>query len=64
MPEIRAMRPDDWALQSSGLKENAPSLRLHARCGFRTMGVRERLGRDRHGVWRDIVLLEKRNEIV
>ncbi|GAA4615501.1 hypothetical protein GCM10023195_68370 [Actinoallomurus liliacearum] len=49
-----------WTIQSGVFPENAASLRLHARAGFRTVGVRERLGRH-HGRWRDVVLLERRS---
>jgi phosphinothricin acetyltransferase len=50
-----------WTLQAAILEENAASLALHHRCGFRTVGVRERLGRDPRGKWRSIVLLERRS---
>lgn len=53
-----------WTLQASILVENSASLALHERCGFRRVGVRERLGRDRIGRWRDVVLLERRSEVV
>ena len=36
------------------------SVRLHEACGFRVVGVRERLGR-LHGHWRDVLLLERRS---
>ena len=49
-----------WTIQSGIFPENAASLRLHARAGFRVVGVRERLGRH-HGRWRDVVLLERRS---
>lgn len=52
-----------WTLQSSIIRQNEASLHLHTRCGFRIVGVRERLGRDQHGTWRDVVLMEKRNDI-
>ncbi len=39
--------------------ENAASLALHRRCGFRVVGVRERLGK-LNGAWRDVLLLERR----
>jgi phosphinothricin acetyltransferase len=52
-----------WTLQAGVLAENAASIRLHERCGFRTVGKRERLGKLK-GVWRDVVLLERRSEIV
>lgn len=50
-----------WTLQSSILRENAASIRLHERCGFRMVGYRERIGRDRNGKWRDTMLMEKRS---
>ncbi len=43
--------------------ENAASLAVHARAGFRVVGTRERIGRH-HGVWRDVVLLERRSAAV
>jgi L-amino acid N-acyltransferase YncA len=52
-----------WTIQSGIFPENAASLALHARCGFRTVGVRERIGRH-HGVWRDVVLIERRSPAV
>jgi phosphinothricin acetyltransferase len=55
----RARREGAWTIQTSIFPENRASLALHARCGFRVVGTRERIGR-RDGVWRDTVLLEKR----
>ena len=43
--------------------ENAASLALHARCGFRIVDRRERLGQ-LHDRWRDVVLLERRSGVV
>jgi L-amino acid N-acyltransferase YncA/DNA-binding transcriptional ArsR family regulator len=48
-----------WTLQTSIFPENRASLNLHHSAGFRTLAVRERIGRH-HGVWRDTVLLERR----
>jgi phosphinothricin acetyltransferase len=50
-----------WTLQAGIFPENKPSLRLHLGCGFRLVGVRERLG-EAGGVWRDVLLLERRSE--
>ena len=50
---------DIWTLQAGIFPENVASLRLHERCGFRTVGIRKRLGR-LHGLWRDVLLLERR----
>ena len=51
-----------WTLQSGVFPENEASIALHTALGFRVVGVRERLGR-LHGVWRDVVLLERRSEM-
>jgi L-amino acid N-acyltransferase YncA len=48
-----------WTLQSGIFPENSVSLRLHEACGFRIVGIRERLGQ-LQGQWRDVVLLERR----
>ncbi len=52
-----------WTLQGGVFPENVASIALHEACGFRKVGVRERLGKLR-GVWRDVVLMERRSEIV
>ena len=52
-----------WTLQAGVLAENEASIRLHEACGFRVVGRRERLGKLK-GVWRDVVLLERRSKIV
>jgi phosphinothricin acetyltransferase len=50
-----------WTLQAGLFAENAGSLKLHERAGFRLVGVRERLGK-LDGRWRDVLLLERRSE--
>jgi L-amino acid N-acyltransferase YncA len=52
-----------WTLTAGVFPENEASLRLHRACGFREVGVRERLG-ELAGVWRDVVFLERRSEVV
>ncbi|WP_406263738.1 GNAT family N-acetyltransferase [Streptomyces sp. NBC_00191] len=52
-----------WTIQSGIFPENTASLALHARAGFRIIGTRERVGRH-HGVWRDVVLLERRSPAI
>jgi phosphinothricin acetyltransferase len=52
-----------WTLQAGIQAENEASLALHERAGFRRVGVRERIGRDATGQWRDVVLLERRSAI-
>ncbi len=48
-----------WTIQTSVFPENAASLALHERLGFRIVGRRERIA-ELHGAWRDTVLLELR----
>ncbi len=48
-----------WTIQTSIFPENAASLALHERVGFRAVGRRERIAQ-LHGVWRDTILLELR----
>jgi len=52
-----------WTLQAGIFPENTASLALHERCGFRVVGRRERLG-CQNGVWRDVVLVERRSATV
>nr|WP_062339580.1 GNAT family N-acetyltransferase [Herbidospora sakaeratensis] len=52
-----------WTIQSGVFPENTASLALHARAGFRVIGIRERIGRH-HGVWRDVVLIERRSPAI
>jgi L-amino acid N-acyltransferase YncA len=52
-----------WTLQAGLFPENAASLALHLRCGFREVGRRERVGQ-LHGQWRDTLLLERRSGVV
>ena len=48
-----------WTVQAGILGGNHASIALHAACGFRVVGTRERLAQKR-GVWRDVVLMERR----
>ena len=49
-----------WTLYSSIMSENAQSIRLHEKCGFRTVGYRERIAKDRYGNWKDTTIMEYR----
>jgi len=49
-----------WTIESGVFPENSASLALHEACGFRRVGIRERLG-VHHGRWRDVVLIERRS---
>jgi L-amino acid N-acyltransferase YncA len=52
-----------WTVQTGIFPENHASVRLHEACGFRVVGVRERLGQ-LHGRWRDVLLLERRSPVI
>jgi phosphinothricin acetyltransferase len=52
-----------WTIQSGVFPENTASLALHYAAGFRTVGVRERVGRHitQGNRWRDVVFIERRS---
>lgn len=51
-----------WTLQAGIFADNHPSIKLHEKMGFRLVGSREKLGQ-LDGVWRDIVLMERRSVV-
>ena len=53
-----------WTLMAGVMAENDASRSLHARVGFREIGVQRALGQDATGRWRDVVLLERRSAVV
>jgi phosphinothricin acetyltransferase len=52
-----------WTLQAGIFPENVASVALHKACGFREVGVRQRVGK-LDSRWRDVVLLERRSHQV
>jgi len=59
----RAEADGYWTLLAGVFPENEASLALHTALGFRVVGRHEGLG-ERDGVWRDVVLLERRSRTV
>ena len=51
-----------WTLEAHIFEENAGSLALHKKCGFRYVGIRERIGADGFGQWHNTVLMERRSK--
>jgi len=49
-----------WTLQAGIFPENIASLALHKSRGFREVGVRQKIAQ-LAGVWRDVLLLERRS---
>jgi L-amino acid N-acyltransferase YncA len=56
-----------WTIQSGIFPENAASLRLHHKAGFRIVGTRQRVGKMTYGPlagqWRDVIMIERRSII-
>jgi phosphinothricin acetyltransferase len=52
-----------WTIQAGILAGNDASVALHERCGFRVVGVRERIAR-KNGEWRNVVLMERRSGLI
>ncbi len=55
-----------WTIQAGVFPENTASLALHRACGFRAVGVRERVARHiaQDNRWRDVILIERRSPAV
>nr|WP_294490983.1 GNAT family N-acetyltransferase [uncultured Anaerosporobacter sp.] len=53
-----------WTLCSSIIAENVASIRVHERCGFRQVGYREKIAKDRFGRWRNTIVMEKRSNLL
>jgi L-amino acid N-acyltransferase YncA len=49
-----------WTLQAGIVAENAASIHLHEKAGFRIVGRREKIGQ-LDGQWRDTILMERRS---
>jgi L-amino acid N-acyltransferase YncA len=52
-----------WTLQGGTFPDNAASLAIQKACGFREVGVREKIG-CMNRRWRDVILTERRSKIV
>lgn len=52
-----------WTLKASIFPENESSIHLHKKCGFRILGIHEKIGQ-MGGVWRDNVVMERRSDKV
>lgn len=53
-----------WTLQSVMLGNNIPSMKLHESCGFRVVGYREKVARDKNGEWQNTFLMERRSKVI
>ena len=57
---IESEKAGFWTLQASIFRQNKASIQLHNNCGFRMVGIREKIAQ-RDGVWHDNLLMERRS---
>lgn len=50
-----------WTLYSAIFSVNEASIALHKKCGFRVIGTRENIAKDRFGKWQSTTIMELRN---
>lgn len=53
-----------WSFYSAIIKDNISSIELHKKCGFREIGIREKIAKLKNGKWSDTVLMEFRSKTV
>ncbi len=52
-----------WSLQAGIMPENVGSINLHLKCGFRKIGIKEKIAK-LNGEWHDNLLMERRSKKV
>ena len=60
---IEAEKKGYWTLYSSIFSVNEGSINLHKKCGFRVIGTREKIAKDKFGNWQSTTIMEWRNRI-
>ena len=53
-----------WTLYSGIIRDNAKSIKLHKKCGFREIGLREKIAKMPSGKWHDVMLMERRSKVI
>jgi len=53
-----------WTLHSGIIRENPASILLHEKCGFKKIGIREKIAKMNNEKWLDVILMERRSKIV
>ena len=53
-----------WTLYAAIFSVNTASIELHKKCGFRVVGYRENIAKDRFGHWQSTTIMERRNGIM
>lgn len=49
-----------WSIYSAIFSINTASITMHKKCGFREIGYREKIAKDRFGNWQNTTLMELR----
>ena len=62
MRHIISTAPENgiWSLYVAIFSMNTSSIEFHKKCGFREIGYRERIAKDRFGQWQNTTLIELR----
>lgn len=53
-----------WCLYAAIFSINEASIKLHEKCGFRVIGYREKIAKDRFGEWQNTTLMERRSRLI
>ena len=53
-----------WCLYAAIFSINTASINLHKKCGFREIGYREKIAKDRFGNWQNTTLMERRSRFI
>lgn len=53
-----------WTIYSAIVRENKASIALHKKCGYRQVGIREKIAKLSSGKWSDTVIMERRSKII
>ena len=55
-----------WTLHAGIFPENQASIKIHKDCGFRILGIEEKVGQmqggEMKGRWRDVIIMERRSK--
>ncbi|WP_298842749.1 GNAT family N-acetyltransferase [Clostridium sp.] len=53
-----------WTLYSGIIRENIASISLHKKCGFKEIGIREKIAKMNNKKWLDVILMERRSKVI
>ena len=53
-----------WTIYTCVLRDNTASLAMNRKCGYREIGYREKIAKDKFGNWQDVIIFERRSKKV